>query len=144
MIAALGLAVSGVAPAAGAVEAACWPPPVSGVVVDPFRHPACPWCAGNRGLEYDTGASGPVRAVAAGVVTFSGSVAGTRYLVVRLPNGWRLTYGRLSGSHLRTGDRVVAGSSVGTVGAEFFFGVRVGTRHIDPAPYLGRLVGDRV
>ena len=66
-------------------------------VVDPFRAPACAWCPGNRGLEYAPPPGPPVRAVAAGVVTFTGVVAGTRYVVVdharrlaRRPTaGWR-------------------------------------------------------
>lgn len=76
------------------VSAACWREPVIGVVVDPFRPPPCPWCAGNRGLEYRTAPGGRVRSVAAGTVAFSGAVAGTRYVVVTLASGWKVTYGR--------------------------------------------------
>ena len=42
--------------------------PVSGVVVDGFREPACRWCAGNRGLEFSTDVGSPVRAAVAGSV----------------------------------------------------------------------------
>ncbi len=120
---------------------ACWRPPVRGRVVDPFREPPCPWCAGNRGIEYRVPRRTPVRSVAAGEVTYSGVVAGTRYVVVRLPDGRRITYGRLTASRVRTGDRVLRGTTIGAAGPQFFFGVRVGDRHIDPAPLLGRLVG---
>ena len=54
-----------------------------------------------------------VRAVAAGEVTFSGTVAGERYVVVRHADGRRATYGNLASSSLGTGDVVAAGSVVG-------------------------------
>ena len=78
------------------VGGACWLPPVDAPVVDPFRPPPCTWCAGNRGLEYGTPSGVAVRAVAAGEVTFSGTVAGERYVVVRHADGRRATYGGLA------------------------------------------------
>lgn len=123
-----------------AEAAPCWLPPARGEVVDPFRPPACPWCPGNRGIEYRT-EPGEVRAVAAGTVSFAGSVAGTRYVVVDLPGGWKLTYGRLATVAVRRGDRVLAGSIVGGVAGELFFGLRIDGGYADPAPFLGRLVG---
>lgn len=124
-----------------AVAATCWLPPVSGVVTDPFREPPCPYCAGNRGIEYAVGRHTPVRAVAAGVVDWSGTVAGTRYVVVRHTNGWRATYGQLDSSTLSTGDRVLARTVVGRASGTAYFGLRRGDDYIDPAPFLGRLVG---
>ena len=120
---------------------ACWLPPVTGVVDDPFREPPCPYCAGNRGIEYRIGRGVRVRSVAAGTVTFAGSVAGTRYVVVRLGDGRRVTYGRLTSSSLSAGDRVAARSVVGIADDTFHLGVRVGNRYVDPGPLLGRLVG---
>lgn len=119
----------------------CWLPPVDAPVVDPFRPPACTWCAGNRGLEYGTPSGTIVRAVAAGEVTFSGTVAGERYVVVRHADGRRATYGGLESSSLRTGDAVVAGVSVGLTAGHLHFGLRDGDTYVDPAPFLGRLVG---
>ncbi len=122
----------------GVVDAApCWPAPVAGTVIDPFRAPACPWCAGNRGIEYDVGPGTRPRAVAPGIVSFSGVVAGERYVVVDLPNGWKLTYGRLVESHLHRGDPVIVGSIVGSASGSFYFGLRIDGVPIDPAPYLG-------
>ena len=120
---------------------ACWLPPVDARVVDPFRPPPCAWCAGNRGLEYGTTGGTVVRAVAAGEVTFSGTVAGERYVVVRHADGRRATYGGLAGSPLRTGDVVAARSVVGATEGHLYFGLREGDVYIDPAPFLGRLVG---
>ena len=46
----------------------CWNPAVVGRVVDPFRMPACTWCPGNRGIEYEVAPGTAVRSVAAGTV----------------------------------------------------------------------------
>jgi murein DD-endopeptidase MepM/ murein hydrolase activator NlpD len=119
----------------------CLRPPVIGTIVDPFRAPACEWCAGNRGIEYRVGPDVAVRAAATGTVTFVGSVAGTTYLVVELPNGWRLTYGRLDDTRLRLGDPVAAGSVVGRVTGDFHFGLRIGDEYRDPALFIGQAVG---
>jgi murein DD-endopeptidase MepM/ murein hydrolase activator NlpD len=127
---------------AGTVAAdACWLPPVDAPVVDPFRPPSCAWCAGNRGLEYGTSGGTIVRAVAAGEVTFSGTVAGVRYVVVRHADGRRATYGGLATSPVHTGDVVAARSVVGTTDGHLHFGLREGDLYLDPAPLLGRLVG---
>ncbi len=128
-------------PATSVHAAPCLRPPVIGTVVDPFRAPACDWCAGNRGIEYRVGPDATVRAAATGTVTFVGSVAGTAYLVVELSNGWRLTYGRLEDTTLRRGALVVAGSAVGRVTGEFYFGLRIGDEYHDPAPFIGRPIG---
>jgi murein DD-endopeptidase MepM/ murein hydrolase activator NlpD len=106
-------------------------------VTDPFRAPPCTWCAGNRGLEYRVAGRTIVRAAASGRVVFAGSVAGVRYVVVQLPNGWRHTYGRLASTRLRIGDVVVANSVVGAVVDTFFFGLRIGDDYVDPAPNIG-------
>jgi murein DD-endopeptidase MepM/ murein hydrolase activator NlpD len=135
-----GVLIAG-SPAGVAESTSCWRPPVAGVILDPFRAPACRWCAGNRGIEYAVARATMVRAAASGTVTFSGDVAGTRYVVVRLPNGWRTTYGRLDAADVELGDRVVAGSEVGTVSSGFFFGLRIGEDYVDPAPFIGTVVG---
>ncbi|HYN31449.1 MAG TPA: M23 family metallopeptidase [Ilumatobacteraceae bacterium] len=126
----------------GRVDAApCWRAPVVGTVVDPFRAPACPWCAGNRGVEYRVGRNSRVVAAESGTVVFVGEVADTRYVVVELPGGWRHTYGRLSIARVVAGDVVVAGAEIARTTTEFLFGLRVGDEYADPAPYIGELVG---
>ncbi|MEO5900991.1 MAG: M23 family metallopeptidase [Ilumatobacteraceae bacterium] len=116
----------------------CLPPPVAAPVVDPFRAPPCAQCAGNRGLEYATMVGSRVTAVAAGLVSFSGVVAGTRYVVVLQPDGLRATYGRLASAAVTVGAVVTSGSVVGTTSSGLFFGLRDGDTYIDPAPMLGR------
>jgi hypothetical protein len=126
----------------GVVDArTCWYPPVTGVVVDPFRAPACTWCTGNRGLEYRTGSDVGVRAAVSGVVSFAGRVAGTLYVVVRSSDGSRITYGRLRSAGVVTGGRVLAGTTIARASGEFFLGLRIGDEYRDPAPHIGRLVG---
>lgn len=135
------VAVLSIVVPSGAAAAPCWTPPVTGWVTDPFRAPACRWCPGNRGIEYRTSGLRTVRAVAAGTVVFSGVVAGTRYVVVRLGNGWLVTYGRLASTGLRRGATVAGRGVVGTTARELFFGLRIAGAYVDPAQYLGELVG---
>jgi len=121
----------------------CWSPPIIGRVVDPFRAPSCVWCPGNRGIEYEVDPGVPIRAVAAGTVTFSGRVAGERYVVVELGSGWLVTYGRVASTTLAAGDTVVRGSVVGRSSDRFYFGLRIEGGYVDPAPHLGVEVGRR-
>jgi murein DD-endopeptidase MepM/ murein hydrolase activator NlpD len=134
-------AVAALAAPASSVASTCWLPPVVGRIADPFRTPACRWCAGNRGIEYSVAAGTRVRAVATGVVTYSGVVAGTRYVVVDIGAGRRVTYGRLSSARVDRGDRVIARSLIGTVSGTLFFGLRVHGVYSDPSPFIGTLVG---
>lgn len=119
----------------------CWRAPVSAPISDPFRAPACRWCPGHRGLEYDTSRGTDVRAVAGGVVTFAGSVAGTGYVVVRHADGLRTTYGNVLAGNLELGDLVVRGMTVGSTAGRLHFGVRRGDAYIDPTPLIGVVVG---
>ena len=131
-----------IVPAGPARAAQCWPPPTAAPVADPYREPACPWCPGNRGITYSTPPGTPVRAVAAGVVTFAGEVADAGYVVVELANGWRLTYGDLARRTVAAGDVVLAGSRLGTTAGELHFGLRdraaAGPEaYLDPTQHLG-------
>jgi murein DD-endopeptidase MepM/ murein hydrolase activator NlpD len=122
-------------------SAPCWNPPVDAPVTDPYRAPPCTWCPGNRGIEYGPRPGQTVTAVAAGTVTFAGSVAGTRYVVVDHADGIRATYGRLATTDVRRGQAVAAGDPIGTTTDGFYFGLRRGLapddRPVDPTPMLG-------
>lgn len=124
-----------------AAAAPCWRPPVAGQIIEHFREPSCPYCAGKRGIEYRTSPSALVRTVEAGRVTFSGVVAGTGYVVVDHSNGWKVTYGRLLDIGVRRGDTVARGHVLGSAAHRFYFGLRVQLEYRDPEPYFGRLVG---
>ncbi|MEO6570136.1 MAG: M23 family metallopeptidase [Ilumatobacteraceae bacterium] len=129
-----------VAPSGVGAAGPCWRPPTDAPVLDPYREPACRWCPGNRGIEYDTEPGAPVRAVTSGTVTFAGSVAGVAYLVVIDPGGRRVTYGRLRDIRFALGEVIVAGVVVGSADRSFHLGVREGDRYVDPQPLLGRFV----
>jgi murein DD-endopeptidase MepM/ murein hydrolase activator NlpD len=139
------LMAAAMGPGAGMPVAAttppCLRPPVAGVVVDPFRAPPCRWCAGNRGIEFGVDPDARVVNAATGRVEFAGVVAGTVYVVVRLPNGWRLTYGELTEVLVRGGEPVLAGRLLGRAAGIFHFGLRIGDDYADPAPYIGRVTG---
>jgi murein DD-endopeptidase MepM/ murein hydrolase activator NlpD len=124
-----------------AMASPCWQPPVSGTVAVPFRTPPCWYCAGHRGIEYGVTPTAAVSAVAAGTVTYSGTITGVMYVVVQHANGWKITYGKLLSSNLRRGDRVVARSRIGQATGRMYFGLRIGGEYRDPTPYLGNAVG---
>jgi murein DD-endopeptidase MepM/ murein hydrolase activator NlpD len=132
--------VSASFPAGGVFASPCWEPPVDAPVVDPFREPACRWCPGNRGIEFGTVEGDVVRTVATGEVTYSGVIAGVRYVVVRHGDGRRATYGNLAGLRHGTGDVVVRGTTLGPAAGPFHFGLRKGDDYVDPGPFLGQLV----
>jgi len=120
----------------------CYLPPVAAQVSVPYVQPACSYCPGHRGVEYALAPGTEVRAVARGVVTFAGSVAGTRYVVILQTDGVRATYGRLQTSIVSRGDVVASGQVTGHSGPNLYFGLRdAADAPIDPAPLLGVLVG---
>ena len=103
---AFALSVGAVAPPVAPSPASpCLVPPIEAPVVDPFRMPACPYCAGNRGIEYGPRPGQAVVAMADGLVVFAGSVAGTRWLVVEHRDGLRASYGWLATMSVTRGDR---------------------------------------
>jgi murein DD-endopeptidase MepM/ murein hydrolase activator NlpD len=119
----------------------CWAPPVDAPITDPYRAPPCAYCPGNRGIEFDPRPGQDVRAVQAGIVSFAGTVAGTRYVVVDHADGLRATYGQLAAVAVRRGDRVGSGDHIGTTSDRFYFGLRRGVAPndlpVDPTPMLG-------
>ncbi|MEN9645056.1 MAG: hypothetical protein RL238_1725 [Actinomycetota bacterium] len=123
----------------------CWAPPVTTPVVRGFEAPACTWCAGHRGLEYRPPADTPVTAVAPGVVVFTGVVAGTGYVVVRLADGRRVTYGAVHELRVRPGQDVSRGQVLAESTDRVFLGLRTGEGdaevYLDPGPLIGRWRG---
>jgi hypothetical protein len=108
-------------------------PPVSAPISDPFRPPAGPYGAGNRGLEYDTEPGTPVWASADGTVVFAGPVAGTLHVTLRHVDGVRTSYSFLGAVDVLLGQRVRAGDRVGIAGERLHFGARSGDAYFDPA-----------
>jgi murein DD-endopeptidase MepM/ murein hydrolase activator NlpD len=134
--------IAGLALAVASFASSCFPPPVQAPISVPYDRPACSFCPGHRGVEYELAQNTPVRAVSAGVVTFSGVVAGTRYLVVLESDGLRATYGLLAAALAGNGDRVTTGEVVGLSSARLYFGLRDASgTPVDPTALLGRFVG---
>ncbi len=119
----------------------CYLPPVTAPVAVAFRAPACQYCPGHRGVQFDVAAGTLVVASAPGVVLFAGIVAGVRYVVVSQSDGLRATYGMLSQVLVRVGEGVGAGDPIGRSGSHLYFGLRDGVLAVDPTPLLGRWVG---
>lgn len=116
-----------------------------------FEPSAGPYGAGHRGIDIAASSSTPVRASAAGVVAFSGRIAGDLHVSIDHPDGVRTSYAFLGSADVRPGDAVDRGDVVGTVGtghpgggvAHVHFGARWGGQYIDPMLLLTRadLVG---
>jgi murein DD-endopeptidase MepM/ murein hydrolase activator NlpD len=107
-------------------------PPVPAPIVDHFRPPACTWCPGNRGIDYDTPSGTPVHAAAPGEVTFAGRIGGDGFVTVAHADGLRTSYAFLATIAVRQGEVVVQGQVVGTTEGRLHFGVRRGSTYLDP------------
>lgn len=117
-------------------------PPVDAPIIDPFRPPAQPWLAGNRGVEYDTTDGQVVRASAAGVVTFSGQVGGNVFVTIRHSSDLRTTVGFVTSALVATGDSVERGQPIAIAGTTMHFSARRDGEYIDPTSLFvqGRVV----
>ncbi|MFW6694277.1 murein hydrolase activator EnvC family protein [Streptomyces sp. MAR4 CNX-425] len=117
------------------------------VVVRGFEPPASPYGPGHRGVDLRAGAGRPVRAAAAGRVSFAGRVAGRGVLAVDHPGTGRpplrTTYEPVLPA-VRKGARVVAGQVVGHVAGGPYhcatvclhWGLRRGPAYLDPLSLL--------
>lgn len=125
--------VSLAAPAAAIPDPPPHLPPVDAPVLDPFRPPATPYGAGNRGLEYATPEGTPVRATADGLVTFAGPVAASLHVTVLHDDGVRTTYSFLARIDVVVGQRIEQSDVVGITAGALHLGARRGSGYFDPA-----------
>ncbi|HET6773117.1 MAG TPA: peptidoglycan DD-metalloendopeptidase family protein [Acidimicrobiales bacterium] len=109
-------------------------------MADPFRPPAGPYGAGNRGIEYRTEPGTPVRASAGGTVSFAGPVGGALHVTVAHADGVRTSYSFLATAEVVVGQRVAQGRTLGTSGARLHFGARIGGAYFDPAALFAATV----
>ena len=102
----------------GVQPALAWTWPVDGPVLRPFVLGDDPYAAGqHRGIDVGASAGAPVRAPAAGAVTFAGTVpGGGRTVTIQTPGGYSVTLVHLGSIGVARGAAVTEGSSVGTVG----------------------------
>lgn len=111
----------------------------------PFDAPDERWGAGHRGIDLRTAKGADVTAVADGVVTHRGRIAGRGTVSITHANGIRSTYEPVE-STLSVGDRVLRGEAVGRVGPEaghcaprtcLHLGAKRGADYVDPLPFFG-------
>ena len=132
---------------AGAPPALAWTWPVDGPVLRPFSLGDDPYAAGqHRGIDVAAAPGSPVRAPAAGTVSFAGTVpGGGRTLTLLTDDGYAVTLVHLGGIAVTRSAAVAEGAAVGTIGpsgeAEHGEGyVHLGVRVADdPNGYLDPL-----
>ena len=108
--------------------------------VDPFRPPATPYGAGNRGLEYGTDAGHAGRAPSAdGRVTFAGPVGrhAARHRAARRRRPHHLLV-PASASTWWSASACAQGDQVGVTGGHLHLGARRGDAYLDPAVAVRR------
>ncbi|SCD78554.1 MULTISPECIES: M23 family metallopeptidase [Streptomyces] len=136
-------AVPAAAPLVPALATA-WPVGTRPRVTRGWEPPASAYGPGHRGVDLATAAGAPVRAVAAGRVSFAGRVAGRGVVSVALAGtALRTTYEPVTGT-VRAGDEVAAGDRVGTVEATgghcvtpcLHWGLLSGETYLDPLSLL--------
>ncbi|MFF6804358.1 peptidoglycan DD-metalloendopeptidase family protein [Streptomyces sp. NPDC012616] len=136
-----------------------WPVGTRPPVVRGWEPPATPYARGHRGVDLAAPPGTPVRAVAAGRVSFAGRVAGRGVVSVELTATGlpplRTTYEPVRAS-VREGDQVSPGQVVGTVEPTgrhcarscLHWGLRRGETYLDPLsllpPWLRRTAPSRL
>lgn len=115
-------------------------PPVTGGIIRGFTAPVTTYGAGHRGVDLVAAVGEPVRAGAAGVVTFAGMVAGRGVVTVNHGSGVDTTYEPVT-ARVGRGDRVSAGELLGTLStgshtAGLHWGLRRGGVYYDPMLHL--------
>lgn len=114
--------------------------PVDGPVLAGFAPQGA--YAGHWGIDLAAEPRTIVRAPAAGIVTFAGTVAGNRTVTVDHGGGVRTSNSYLHEIRVGRGARVRAGHALGTSGtahgaSAVHLSVRIDGRYVDPVPYLG-------
>lgn len=122
-----------------------WPLAGTPRVVRRFDPPPKPWLAGHRGVDLAAEPGAVVRSPAAGVVSFSGRIAGRGVVSLQHPGGLRTTYEPVEpdvdlGAQLAAGDPIgvlVAGHPGCSALACLHWGLRRGAEYLDPLSLLG-------
>ncbi|MDQ6938109.1 MAG: M23 family metallopeptidase [Actinomycetota bacterium] len=125
------------------VRTAYRPPVIPLRVVRPFIAPLTRYGPGHRGVDLAVASTAVIRAAAAGVVTFAGSVAGRGVVVILHPDGIRTEYEPVR-AVVRRGSSVLAGQVIGRMsgihpgcaGGCLHWGARRGDQYVDPLGLL--------
>jgi hypothetical protein len=102
----------------GAAPASAWTWPVEGPVMQPFSFEGDPYAGGqHRGIDVGAASNDPVRAPAAGLVSFAGSVPrGGLTVTIRTGDGYAVTLVHLGTVAVGKGQQVLEGQVIGAVG----------------------------
>lgn len=133
-----------VLPAAPAGATGSWTWPVTGAVIRGFDPPGSPYGSGHRGIDVAASTGALVRAPAAGVVTFAGSVGGRLFITIDHGGGLLSTCSFLSALLVHKGDLVAQGQGIALSGSghvgdttpNVHLGVRLNGEYVDPLDYL--------
>ena len=136
----LTLALPGPARATGT-----WTWPVIGPVIRAFDPPDTPFGSGHRGIDIAAPVGTPVRAAAAGIVTFAGQVGGRLFVTIDHGGGLESRYSFLETVLVRlrdpvSGGQVIARSGTGHAGdlvPNLHVAVLLDDAYVDPLDYLG-------
>lgn len=120
-----------------------WPLLGTPTIVGAYDPPARRWLPGHRGIDLAGVRGEPVLAVEAGVVSFSGEVAGVGVLSVTHADGLRSTYQPVV-DRVGRGARVARGEEIGVLDLGghcvlhdcLHLGARRGDAYVDPTPLL--------
>lgn len=111
------LLILALAPPARAAEGRLdWPLRPRPTVARTFDAPSPNWQRGHRGVDLVAVAGQPVYAAAAGIVVFAGRLVDRPVVSIAHPGGLRTSYEPVDAA-IRAGQRVAAGSPIGTVEA---------------------------
>lgn len=120
-----------------------WPLDPPTTITAPFRAPPTPYASGHRGIDLAAAAGAPVRAPAAGTVSFVGAVAGRPLVAIDHGDGYVSAVEPVS-ALVEAGSAVAPGEPLGTVasgghcdGACVHFGVRLHGEYVSPMLLLG-------
>lgn len=122
-----------------------WPLDGNPRVTRPFEPPPRPWAAGHRGVDLAGTPGAPVRAAAAGVVHFAGTVVDRGVVSIRHAAGLRTTYEPVAplvtvGQVVRAGDIIgtlMSGHAGCPLAACLHWGLRRADEYLDPLAMLG-------
>lgn len=120
-----------------------WPLLGTPDIARPYDPPAQRWLPGHRGVDLAGVRGEPVLSVEAGVVSYSGEIAGVGVLSVTHSDGLRSTYQPVV-DRVARGSRVGRGQEIGTLDLGghcvlhdcLHLGARRGETYVDPTPLL--------
>ena len=117
----------------GVQPALAWTWPVDGPVLRPFVLGDDPYAGGqHRGIDVAAPAGSPVRAPAAGAISFAGTVpTGGKTITIRTADGYAVTLQHLGSYTVSRGAEVAEGAVIAAVGDGADAFVYLGVRHAD-------------